>query len=128
MGQVINQKLKKRFMDLSGLFSFVKSVKFKLFHQNEGTKIKKNCQITGPVIIGKNCILEENTIIGPNTSIGDNSKISKSDIQDSIIMNDCEIKTSVKIRNSIISANSKIESAGNEEKVFLLGEGTNIKI
>jgi glucose-1-phosphate thymidylyltransferase len=94
----------------------------------EGTKIKKNCQITGPVIIGKNCILEENTIIGPNTSIGDNSKISKSDIQDSIIMNDCEIKTSVKIRNSIISANSKIESAGNEEKVFLLGEGTNIKI
>jgi glucose-1-phosphate thymidylyltransferase len=93
-----------------------------------GTKIKKNCKISGPVIIGKNCVLEENTIIGPNTSIGNNSVISKSDIQDSIIMDNCEIITDVKIRNSIISANSKISKADNEEKVLLLGEGTNIKI
>jgi len=93
-----------------------------------GTKIKKNCKIFGPVIIGKNCILEENTSIGPNTSIGDNSKISKSNIQDSIIMENCEIMTNIKIRNSIISANSKINRAENEEKVLLLGEGTNIKI
>ncbi len=93
-----------------------------------GTKIKKNCKISGPVIIGENCVLEENTIIGPNTSIGDNSIISKSDIQDSIIMDNCEIIADVKIRNSIISANSKISKADNEEKVLLLGEGTNIKI
>ncbi len=93
-----------------------------------GTKIKKNCKISGPVIIGENCVLEENTIIGPNTSIGDNSIISKSDIQDSIIMDNCEIITDVKIRNSIISSNSKISKADNEEKVLLLGEGTNIKI
>lgn len=93
-----------------------------------GTKIKKNCKIFGPVIIGKNCILEENTSIGPYTSIGDNSKISKSDIQNSIIMENCEIMTDIKIRNSIISANSKINRAENEEKILLLGEGTNIKI
>jgi glucose-1-phosphate thymidylyltransferase len=93
-----------------------------------GTKIKKNCKISGPVIIGENCVLEENTIIGPNTSIGDNSVISKSDIQDSIIMNNCEIIADVKIRNSIISANSKISKADNEEKVLLLGEGTSIQI
>ena len=93
-----------------------------------GTKIKKNCKIFGPVIIGKNCILEENTSIGPNTSIGNNSKISKSNIQDSIIMENCEIMTDIKIRNSIISANSKINRAENEEKILLLGEGTNIKI
>ncbi len=56
-----------------------------------GTKIKKNCKIFGPVIIGKNCIIGENTTIGPNTSIGNNVKISKSNIQDSIIMENCEI-------------------------------------
>jgi len=93
-----------------------------------GTKIGKNCKITGPVIIGKNCILEEDTIIGPNTSIGDNSKISKSNIENSIIMGSCEIMTDIKIRNSIISANSKIYKAENEERVLLLGEGTNLKI
>jgi glucose-1-phosphate thymidylyltransferase len=93
-----------------------------------GTKIKKNCKIFGPVIIGENCILEENTTIGPNTSIGNNTKISKSNIQDSIIMENCEIMTDVKLRNSIISANSKIYRAENDEKVLLLGEGTNIKI
>ncbi len=93
-----------------------------------GTIIKKNCQIIGPVIIGNNCILEENTSIGPNASIGNNTKISKSNIVDSIIMENCEIMTDIKIRNSIISANSKISQAENEEKVLLLGEGTNIKI
>jgi len=93
-----------------------------------GTKIKKNCKIFGPVIIGENCILEENTVIGPNTSIGNNTKISKSNIQDSIIMENCEIMTDVKLRNSIISANSKIYRAENDEKVLLLGEGTNMKI
>ncbi len=43
-------------------------------------------------------------------------------------MENCEIMTDVKLRNSIISANSKIYRAENDEKVLLLGEGTNIKI
>ncbi|EIJ66909.1 glucose-1-phosphate thymidylyltransferase [Candidatus Nitrosopumilus salaria BD31] len=93
-----------------------------------GTIIKKNCQIIGPVIIGNNCILEENASIGPNASIGNNTKIAKSHIADSIIMENCEIMTDIKIKNSIISANSKIFQAENEEKILLLGEGTNIKI
>jgi glucose-1-phosphate thymidylyltransferase len=93
-----------------------------------GTKIKKNCQINGPVIIGNNCILEDNTSIGPNVSIGDNTKISKSSIEDSIIMENCEIRTNVKIKNSIISSNSRISQAQNEEKILLLGEGTSIRI
>jgi len=93
-----------------------------------GTIIKKNCKIIGPVIIGENCILEENAIIGPNASIGNNTKISKSCIEDSIIMENCEILTNVKIKNSIISSNSTISQAESEEKILLLGEGTNIKI
>ncbi len=93
----------------------------------KGTKILGNSQITGPVILGENCILE-NVRIGPNSSIGDNSKITQSDIENSIVMSDCIINTPIKIRNSIISANSQIQikNGSQNEKIFLLGEGTRI--
>ena len=91
----------------------------------KGTKIIGNSQIDGPVIIGENCIVE-NVHIGPNTSIGDNSKITQSDIENSIIMSDCVINTPIKIRNSIISSNSKIQNNSQDEKIFLLGEGSQI--
>ena len=93
-----------------------------------GTVVKDKCKILGPVIIGKNCVIEQNASIGPNTSIGNNTKISKSKIQDSIIMENCEISTNKKIKDSIISSNSKIHESLDEHSLLLLGEGTNIKI
>ena len=95
---------------------------------DSGTIIKNKCKILGPVIIGKNCIIEENASIGPNASIGNNTKISKSNIQNSIIMENCEIITNKKIKDSIISSNSKIHESNVEYSLLLLGEGTNIKI
>jgi glucose-1-phosphate thymidylyltransferase len=95
---------------------------------DSGTIIKNKCKILGPVIIGKNCIIEENASIGPNASIGNNTKISKSNIQNSIIMENCEIITNKKIKDSIISSNSKIHESNVEYALLLLGEGTNIKI
>jgi len=94
----------------------------------EGSEIKSNATIIGPAIIGKNCIIDSGVRIGPNTSIGDNSKIRGCDIENSIIMSNCEIDCHIKIRKSIISYNSKIISheKHNNEKIFLLGEGTNI--
>ena len=94
----------------------------------EGTIIKKNSTIIGPVIIGSNCVIDSHTRIGPNTSIGDNSNLSKCDIEDCIIMSNCVIDADVKIRRSIISMNSNIILMKNNqnEKVFLLGEGTKI--
>ena len=96
----------------------------------EGTIIKSGSKITGPVIIGKNCIIESDTVIGPNTSIGDNSRIAMCDINNSIVMSDCKIECKVKIRNSIIAYNSTIvyDQTKQNEKVFLLGEGTKIII
>jgi len=93
----------------------------------KGTKIIGNSQINGPVILGENCIIE-NTRIGPNSSVGDNSKIIQSDIENSIVMSDCIINIPIKIRNSIISSYSQIQSKKNpqNEKIFLLGEGTRI--
>ena len=95
----------------------------------KGTKILGNSQIIGPAIIGKNCILN-NVCIGPNSSIGNNSKITNSNIQNSIVMSNCIINTPIKIRNSIISSNSEIEFKNDcqDEKIFLLGEGTKILI
>ncbi len=77
----------------------------------KGTKILGNSQIIGPVIIGKNCILD-------NVCIG------------SIVMSNCIINTPIKIRNSIISSNSEIEfkNESQDEKIFLLGEGTKIHL
>ena len=94
----------------------------------KGTVIKKECKLYGPTIIGDNCIIDENTIIGPNTSIGNNTKISKCIIQNSIIMENCTISNNLKINSSIISTNSKISKAVGDEKILLLGEGTNIQI
>ena len=89
------------------------------------TRILGNSKIEGPVIIGNNCIIN-NTRIGPNSSIGDNSEIIQSNIENSIIMSDCIVKGPVKIGNSIISSNSKIKSESKDQKIFLLGEGTQI--
>ena len=43
-------------------------------------------------------------------------------------MNDCEIDSNIEIKNSIIASNSKISKSeiNQNEKIFLLGEGTKI--
>jgi len=43
-------------------------------------------------------------------------------------MSDCVISSKLKIRDSIISSNATITESNEEEKIFLLGEGTKIKI
>jgi len=90
--------------------------------------IKKGAKIIGPVIIGNDTVVEEGSFIGPNTSIGNNSKLSKCNIKNSIVMSDCVISSKLKIRDSIISSNATITESNEEEKIFLLGEGTKIKI
>jgi glucose-1-phosphate thymidylyltransferase len=95
----------------------------------EGSTIdKKNVNINGPVLLGKNCRISSGSI-GPNVSVGDNSKLINCNIQNSIIMENCTIDSNMKIRNSIIASNSSITTdADNNEKVLLLGEGTKISL
>ena len=94
----------------------------------EGTLIKNDVKILGPVIIGKNCIIEGNSIIGKNTSIGDNSNLNNCKISNSIIMSNCIINGKLDIKNSIIASNSKIIKEEKSEKKFILGEGTQISL
>lgn len=94
----------------------------------EGTVIKNNAKIIGPVIIGKECVIDSASI-GPNISIGDNSRLSNCNIENSIIMSGCNINGSFKIENSIIAFNSEIIMNNDAiSKVFLLGEGTKISL
>ena len=90
--------------------------------------IGPNVTITGPVIIGKNCKINSGTIIGPNTSIGNNTELSKCQIKNSIVMEKCKINSEVIIKDSIIANNSEITKLNNSnnEKIFLLGEGSKI--
>ncbi len=91
--------------------------------------IESDVTITGPVIIGKNCKINSGTIIGPNTSIGDNTELSKCQIKNSIVMKKCKINSEVIIKDSIIANNSEITNKNNpnNEKIFLLGEGSKIE-
>jgi len=97
---------------------------------DEGTILKNGAKIVGPVIIGKDCIIESDTTIGPNASIGDNSRLAKCEISNSIVMADCNIECNIKIKNSIIAYNSSIshDSEKQNGKIFLLGEGTRITL
>lgn len=92
----------------------------------EGTILKDGSKIIGPVIIGKNCVVESNCVVGPNTSIGDDSKLAKCNISNSIVMSNCAIEGDLAIQNSIIASNSVLKQKNELEKVFLLGEGTQI--
>lgn len=96
----------------------------------ENTLIKSGSKIVGPVIIGKNCVIDSATYVGPNTSIGDDSMLSKCNVEDSIIMSGCKIDGDVRIRNSIVAFNSEIvlKRDNNNNKIFLLGEGTKISL
>ena len=93
------------------------------------TILQKNVKIRGPVIIGNNCKILTESVIGPNVSIGDNTTISIPNIENSIIMQKCNINSKTKIKDSIISNNSEIlDDSFNDDKVFLLGEGSKISL
>lgn len=70
-------------------------------HIGAGTTIGKNVKITGPVIIGENCVLED-CVLHPHTTIGAGSVVKGAEIGDSIVLNSCHIDCPLKIFDSII--------------------------
>ncbi len=95
----------------------------------KNSEIESSVKIIGPVIIGDNCKVHGNSSIGPNVSVGDNSDISVIAIENSIIMDNCKINSRTKIKNSIVASNSEIkQNSSDEDKIFLLGEGSKISL
>jgi len=93
----------------------------------EGSIIRGNSVISSSVIIGKNCIIED-ACIESYTSLGNETIVKSAKIKNSIIMENCKIEGKLTIKDSIIAKNSRINSKNNNEKIFLLGEGTQITL
>ena len=96
----------------------------------EGTKISGKTLIRGPVIIGKNCVIED-AYIGPFTSIGDGVRVRKAEIEHSIIFDQVDINCGARIIDSIVGYNASITPA--EETLprghrLIIGDNTVIEL
>lgn len=69
----------------------------------EGTIIRSNSYIVGPVILGNNCDIGPNVCIFPATSIGDNVVVSPfTEVENSVIGDDVNIGPGCIIQDSVI--------------------------
>jgi len=76
----------------------------------KGSYVGGKSLIRGPVVIGKNCVIQD-SYIGPYTSIGNNAKIANTEVEHSIIFDHSEIKCGRRIVDSLIGHNAVIASA-----------------
>jgi glucose-1-phosphate thymidylyltransferase len=95
---------------------------------SEGALIKRGALVRGPIVIGKETIIESGVFIGAYTSIGNNVYIKNGEIENSIIMDNCVIDINGKITDSIIGANSQIVKNQKVPKGYrlILGEASKV--
>ncbi len=94
-----------------------------------GAKIIKS-KIRGPVIIGKNCIIED-SYIGPFTSIGDRTEVRDSEVEYSIVLRDCKIASvGLRLEGSILGNDVEIVEAMGKPRVhrFMIGDQSRVEI
>lgn len=94
-----------------------------------GTKII-NSKIRGPVVIGRNCIIE-NSYIGPFTSIGHGTQIRNSEVEYSIVLDECKIlSVGIRIEGSILGNDVEIVEANGKPRVhrFMIGDQSRIEV
>lgn len=95
----------------------------------KGSKILGS-KVRGPVIIGKDCVVE-NSYIGPFTSIGDRTEIRSSEVEFSIILRECKInRVGIRIEGSILGNDVEIVEAGGKPRVhrFMIGDQSRIEV
>ncbi len=99
-------------------------------HIGIGSRVDKNVKITGPVIIGENCILE-NCQIGPYVTIGQGSQVRQAKVHDSIILENAVINCEIKVFDSLIGKNTQLtkrEGSDVEGYRMVIGDKTIIEI
>ncbi len=95
----------------------------------EGAKIV-NSTIRGPVIIGKNTIIE-NSYIGPFTSIQNNCFIHNSEIEFSILLNECKvIDIGMRIESSLLGTDVEIVNSEDKPSThrFFIGDQSRVEL
>ncbi|MFH0857472.1 MAG: glucose-1-phosphate thymidylyltransferase [Candidatus Magasanikbacteria bacterium] len=100
-------------------------------HIGVGTRILENVHITGPVIIGENCVLNDCTL-GPDVTLGSGVEIQKAKISNSIILENSVLSIPMHITGSIIGKNVSIvqkPDVGTEEgREMIIGDKTYIEL
>ncbi len=94
-----------------------------------GAKIIKS-KIRGPVIIGKNCVIED-SYIGPFTSIGDRTEVRNSEVEYSIVLRDCKIvSVGLRLEGSILGNDVEIVEAMGKPRVhrFMIGDQSRVEV
>ena len=89
-----------------------------------------NSKIRGPVIIGRDCLVQDSTI-GPCTSLGDKTEIRSSEIEYSIVLERCRI-TDVKgrLHGSILGYDVEIVETGSQPGAhrFIIGDQSRVEV
>lgn len=95
----------------------------------KGAKII-NSKVRGPVILGKDCLVE-NSYIGPFTSIGDRTEVRNSEVEYSIILRDCKIiSVGIRIEGSILGNDVEVVDAVGKPHVhrFMIGDQSRVEV
>ncbi len=95
----------------------------------EGSRVV-NSTVRGPVIIGKNTVIE-NSYIGPFTSIYDDCRIQNSEVEFSIILKECKIiDVDIRVEHSLLGNDVEIIKAGGRPAThrFLIGDQSRVEL
>jgi glucose-1-phosphate thymidylyltransferase len=95
----------------------------------KGSKII-NSNVRGPVIIGKNTVIE-NSYIGPFTSIYDDCHIKNSEVEFSILLEKCKIiDVHIRIEHSLLGSDVEIVKAEGKPAThrFLIGDQSRVEL
>lgn len=95
----------------------------------DGVKII-NSNIRGPVIIGKNTVIE-NSYIGPFTSIQNDCLIRNSEIEFSILLNECKvIDIGIRIESSLLGTDVEIVRSEDKPSThrFFIGDQSRVEL
>lgn len=92
----------------------------------QGTVVGDNVKITGPVIIGDNCLLE-NCQIGPHVTIGNGSRIRSCSVTESIIFSNCLLEPETNITESIVGEQAEVVNHQRTHRM-IVGNNTLIQL
>lgn len=95
---------------------------------NKGAVIK-NCVIRGPVVIGRETVIED-SFIGPYTSVGDGSTIRKSSIEHCVILAGAEIDHVERLEDSLIGRSAVVKKCHTKHEALrlLIGDDSVVEV
>jgi glucose-1-phosphate thymidylyltransferase len=74
----------------------------------EGSVIGEGVTVRGPVVIGRNVVIDHAAFIGPYTAVGDGASVRRAEITRAILMENVEVDAELRIVDSIIGQGSRI--------------------